>query len=147
PPRRDTREPEEDHHAPPVRDVVQRDRRRRPDGRETGQEAPRACGQARQISPGQDGYADHPCPVRRVVPRHRPDRSRRPPPGGAPMTDQAARPHGRLARVRDALTPAEWARAGAMAATIIGLHVAGWGMLAAAAGGHYHITGTQLFGV
>jgi nickel/cobalt transporter (NiCoT) family protein len=62
------------------------------------------------------------------------------------MTDLAARPHGRLARVRDALTPTEWARAGAMAATIIGLHVLGWGMLAAAAGGHYHITGTQLFG-
>ena len=62
------------------------------------------------------------------------------------MTDLAARPHGRLAGVRDALTPREWARAGAMAATIIGLNVLGWGMLAAAAGGHYHITGTQLFG-
>src|SRR6516225_10390766 len=62
------------------------------------------------------------------------------------MTDLAARPHGRLVRVRNALTPREWARAGAMAATIIGLHVLGWGMLAAAAGGHYHITGTQLFG-
>ena len=46
------------------------------------------------------------------------------------MTDLAARPHGRLARVRDALTPTEWARAGAMAATIIGLHVLGWRMLA-----------------
>jgi hypothetical protein len=33
-----------------------------------------------------------------------------------------------------------------MAATIIGLNVLGWGMLAAAAGGHYHISGTQLFG-
>ena len=63
------------------------------------------------------------------------------------MTDLAARPHGRLDRVRDALTPREWARAGAMAATIIGVHVLGWAMLAAAAGGHYHITGTQLFGV
>src|SRR5262249_52261713 len=63
------------------------------------------------------------------------------------MTDLAARPHGRLAGVRDALTPREWARAVAMAATIIGLNVLGWGMLAAAAGGHYHITGTQLFGV
>ena len=62
------------------------------------------------------------------------------------MTDLAARPDGRLAGVRDALTPREWARAGAMAATIIGLNVLGWGMLAAAAGGHYHITGTQLFG-
>ena len=63
------------------------------------------------------------------------------------MTNPAAGPHGRLAGVRDALTPREWARAGAMAAAIIGLHVAGWGMLAAAAGGHYRIAGTQLFGV
>ena len=46
------------------------------------------------------------------------------------MTDLAARPHGRLAAVRDALTPTEWARAGAMAATFIGLLVLGWGMLA-----------------
>src|SRR6266849_917902 len=86
------------------------------------------------------------CPVRRLVPRHRPDRSRRASPGGAPMTDLAARPHGRLVRVRDALTPREWARAGATAATIIGLHVLGWGMLAAAVGGHYHITRTEIFG-
>ena len=62
------------------------------------------------------------------------------------MTDPAARPHGRLAGVRDALTPGEWARAGAMTGVIIGLHIAGWGMLAAAAGGHYHITRTQIFG-
>jgi len=62
------------------------------------------------------------------------------------MTDPAARPHGRLVRVRDALTPREWARAGATAATIIGLHVLGWGMLAAAVGGHYHITRTEIFG-
>jgi nickel/cobalt transporter (NiCoT) family protein len=62
------------------------------------------------------------------------------------MSDLAARPRGRLVRVRDALTPREWARTGAMAATIIGLNVLGWGMLAAAASGHYHITGTQLFG-
>ena len=52
---RETRELEEDHHAPNVRDVVHRDRRRRPGGRGTGHEAPRACGQARQISPGQEG--------------------------------------------------------------------------------------------
>jgi hypothetical protein len=62
------------------------------------------------------------------------------------MTDPAARPHGRLVRVRDALTPREWARAGATAATIIGLNVVGWGMLAAAVGGHYHITRTEIFG-
>ena len=62
------------------------------------------------------------------------------------MTDLAARPHGRLARVRAALTPREWAVAGGMTGTIIGLNVLGWGMLAAAVGGHYHINGTQLFG-
>ena len=62
------------------------------------------------------------------------------------MTDLAARPHGRLAAVRDALTPTEWARAGAMTGAIIGLHVLGWGMLAAAVGGHYHITRTEIFG-
>src|SRR5690242_6129495 len=62
------------------------------------------------------------------------------------MTDLAARPNGRLAGVRDALTPREWARAGATAATIIGLHVLGWVMLAAVVGGHYHITRTEIFG-
>src|SRR5271169_6030816 len=62
------------------------------------------------------------------------------------MTDLAARPHGRLAGVRDGLTPGEWARAGGMTGVIVGLHVVGWGMLAAAAGGHYHITRTEIFG-
>ena len=38
------------------------------------------------------------------------------------MTDLAAGPHGRLAAVRDALTPTEWARAGGMTGSIIGLH-------------------------
>jgi nickel/cobalt transporter (NiCoT) family protein len=52
----------------------------------------------------------------------------------------------RLTRVRNGLTPAEWARAGAMIATIIGLNVAGWAMLAAAEGGHYHINSTEVFG-
>ena len=57
-----------------------------------------------------------------------------------------ADPRARLARIRNGLTPAEWARAGAMAAVIIGLNVLGWLMLAAAVGGHYHITGKQIFG-
>ncbi len=52
----------------------------------------------------------------------------------------------RLERIRSSLTPREWAGAGAMAATVAGLNVAGWGMLAAAVGGHYHITGTEIFG-
>jgi high-affinity nickel-transport protein len=33
-----------------------------------------------------------------------------------------------------------------MTATIIGLNVLGWGMLAAVVGGHYHITRTEIFG-
>jgi high-affinity nickel-transport protein len=52
----------------------------------------------------------------------------------------------RLARVRDGLTPREWTRAGAMVAVVIGLNVAGWVMLAAAVGGHYRITNTEIFG-
>jgi high-affinity nickel-transport protein len=52
----------------------------------------------------------------------------------------------RLARIRAGLTPSEWARMGAMTATVIGLNVLGWGMLAAAAGGHYHINKTEIFG-
>src|SRR5882672_12543355 len=33
-----------------------------------------------------------------------------------------------------------------MTGVIIGLNVLGWGMLAAAAGGHYHITTKEVFG-
>jgi nickel/cobalt transporter (NiCoT) family protein len=62
------------------------------------------------------------------------------------MADLATEPRGRIVRVRDALTPREWARAGAMAVSIIGLNVLGWGMLAAAVGGHYHISKTEVFG-
>ena len=51
-----------------------------------------------------------------------------------------------LARVRNGLTPAEWARAGGIIASIIGLNVAGWLMLASAVGGHYHINSTEVFG-
>ncbi|MBO0817471.1 MAG: HoxN/HupN/NixA family nickel/cobalt transporter, partial [Actinobacteria bacterium] len=58
------------------------------------------------------------------------------------MADSQAR----LVRIRDSLTPREWARTGAMVATIIGLNVAGWAMLAVAVGGHYHITSTEVFG-
>ncbi len=57
-----------------------------------------------------------------------------------------ADPLARLARIRNGLTPAEWGKAGAMAAVIIGLNVLGWLMLAAAVGGHYHITGKEIFG-
>jgi nickel/cobalt transporter (NiCoT) family protein len=64
------------------------------------------------------------------------------------MADQRARPvRTRLTRIRQGLTPAEWARFGGMVATVIGLNVLGWGMLAAALGGHYHINSTTVFGV
>ncbi|HEX7267485.1 MAG TPA: HoxN/HupN/NixA family nickel/cobalt transporter [Streptosporangiaceae bacterium] len=52
----------------------------------------------------------------------------------------------RFARIKNGLTPAEWGRAGGMAATVVGLNVAGWVMLAAAVGGHYHITSKEVFG-
>ena len=57
-----------------------------------------------------------------------------------------ADPRGRFRRIRDGLTPGEWARTGGMAGAIVFLHVLGWGMLAAAVSGHYHITRTEIFG-
>src|ERR1700733_12226680 len=52
----------------------------------------------------------------------------------------------RLVQIRNGLTPSEWARMGGMAGTVIGLNVLGWGLLAAAAGGPYHINKTEIFG-
>ena len=52
----------------------------------------------------------------------------------------------RLARVRDGLTPREWARTGAMIFMVVALNVAGWVLLALAVGGHYHITNNEIFG-
>ena len=52
----------------------------------------------------------------------------------------------RARRLAGALTPAEWGRAGGMAATVVALHVLGWGLLAAALRGHYHLTKTEIFG-
>jgi nickel/cobalt transporter (NiCoT) family protein len=52
----------------------------------------------------------------------------------------------RASRIRAALTPREWSRVGGMAGVVIGLHVLGWGMLAAAAG-HYQIGKTEIFGL
>jgi nickel/cobalt transporter (NiCoT) family protein len=51
-----------------------------------------------------------------------------------------------LQRIRNGLTPGEWARTGVMVAVIVTLHVAGFAMLAAAVSGHYRITGTEAFG-
>src|ERR1700723_4501763 len=59
------------------------------------------------------------------------------------MADQ----RGPLTRIRQGLSPAEWARFGGMVATVVGLNLAGWGMLAATLGGHYHIGKTTVFGV
>src|SRR5260370_6201624 len=53
----------------------------------------------------------------------------------------------RLVKLRRGLSPAESAGVGGMAAAVIGLHVLGWGMLAAAMDGHYHISKTTVFGV
>ena len=53
----------------------------------------------------------------------------------------------RARRISDALTPSEWGRVGGMSATVIALHVAGWGLMAAALRGHYHLTKTEIFGV
>ena len=64
-----------------------------------------------------------------------------------PADQRSRRLRGRLTRIRQGLTPGEWARFGGMIATVVGLNVAGWGMLAAALGGHYHIGKTTVFGV
>jgi high-affinity nickel-transport protein len=54
----------------------------------------------------------------------------------------------RLARVRAALTPAEWRRVGAMAAVVTGLHLVGWGLLAfAVLGGHDQVSTGKAFGL
>ena len=58
-----------------------------------------------------------------------------------------ADPRGRLRKIRQGLSPAEWTRLGGMVAAVVGLHVAGWLMLAAALGGHYQISKTMVFGV
>ena len=58
-----------------------------------------------------------------------------------------ADPSARFAKIRRALSPAEWARLGGMVAAVVALHVLGWGMLAAAMGGHYQISKTTVFGV
>jgi high-affinity nickel-transport protein len=63
-----------------------------------------------------------------------------------PEVPLMADPRARLAKIRDGLTPREWGRVGAMAFTIVGLNALGWGMMAAAMGGHYHISKTEIFG-
>jgi high-affinity nickel-transport protein len=54
----------------------------------------------------------------------------------------------RLAKVRNALGPGEWASISGMALFILLLHVVGWGVLIGiVAPQHYHVTSNQLFGV
>ncbi len=65
---------------------------------------------------------------------------------------QVERPPGPLAsrvdRLRAALSPAEWASIGGMAAFILLLHVVGWGVLIGiVAPAHYNVGGGQVFGI
>ncbi len=65
------------------------------------------------------------------------------------MTESAAYEaisQSRLAKLRNGLTPNEWLRVGGMVFAVVGLNVVGWGLLAAAAGHHFHISRTGLFG-
>jgi nickel/cobalt transporter (NiCoT) family protein len=69
----------------------------------------------------------------------------------APRASVPAQPGGagrvsRWERARRALSPSEWSRVAGMVLTVVGLNVVGWGMLAAAAGGNYHISRTEVFG-
>jgi nickel/cobalt transporter (NiCoT) family protein len=57
-----------------------------------------------------------------------------------------ADPRARFAKIRNGLTPREWARLGTVTGVVVGLNILGWGMLAAAIGGHYHINKTEIFG-
>src|SRR6201987_531391 len=59
------------------------------------------------------------------------------------MTD----PRGRLRKIRQGLSPAEWTRLGGLGAAVVGLHVLGWLLLVSALGGHYQISKTTVFGV
>ena len=63
-----------------------------------------------------------------------------------PETPAVTTDAGRLQRIRQALNPSEWARVAGMVVTVVGLNVVGWGMLALAAGGNYHINRTEVFG-
>ena len=57
-----------------------------------------------------------------------------------------AGPIGRISKIRNGLSPREWTGVGLMAATIVGLNIVGWGMLALALRGHHHVNKTAFFG-
>ena len=63
------------------------------------------------------------------------------------MEAKLGEPAGRLRTIREALTPREWSKVGAMAGIVVGLNVLGWAMLAAATGHHYHLSKTDVFGL
>jgi high-affinity nickel-transport protein len=54
---------------------------------------------------------------------------------------------GRWTRVRNALTPQEWARAGALTTAVVGLHVVGWGVLLGVVVPQHFTVGNGVFGV
>ena len=54
---------------------------------------------------------------------------------------------GRLARIRNSLSPAEWRRSVAMIGFIVALHVVGFFLLILASSRHYHIDQVKTFGV
>src|SRR5262252_593373 len=53
----------------------------------------------------------------------------------------------RARAIRATLTPAEWNRLGGMAAVVVALHVAGWGLLALAVADGTHLSRGGAFGV
>jgi nickel/cobalt transporter (NiCoT) family protein len=57
-----------------------------------------------------------------------------------------AGPIGRISKIRNGLTRQEWTKVGLMAATILGLNVVGWGMLALALHHHLQLSRTVFFG-
>jgi len=52
----------------------------------------------------------------------------------------------RLARLRNGLTRSEWWRVAGMVFVVLALNLVGWGLLWLAAGHHYHVSKTGLFG-
>ncbi len=57
-----------------------------------------------------------------------------------------AGPTGRISKIRNGLTRREWTKVGLMAATVLGLNIMGWAMLALALHGHHHLNKTAIFG-
>ncbi len=57
-----------------------------------------------------------------------------------------AGPTSRISKIRNGLTRQEWTKVGLMAATILGLNVLGWGMLALALHHHAQLSRTVFFG-